>query len=41
MLVYVTFAHLIGNHLLFTVRTGIHLRVLGTEEQERARAASR
>ena len=41
VLVYVTFAHLIGYHLLFTVRTGIHLRVLGTEEQERARAASR
>eukprot|EP01043_Picozoa_sp_COSAG02_P027407 COSAG02_NODE_1616_length_11659_cov_17.704239_3_plen_178_part_00 len=40
VIVYVTVGHVLAYHLIFKYRTGIHLRVLGSDEYEKQRASS-
>ena len=40
VIVYVTIGHVLAYHLIFNYRTGIHLRVLGSDEFEKQRASS-
>ncbi len=40
VIVYVTIGHVLAYHLIFNYRTGIHLRVLGSDEYEKQRASS-
>jgi hypothetical protein len=37
VVIYVTVAHVLAYHLIFGYRTGIHLRVLGSDESEKKR----
>lgn len=38
VVIYVTVGHVLAYHLIFSYRTGIHLRVLGSDESEKKRA---